>query len=129
MTCGHCANFHRDTYPLIKSNFIDKGLMNFEFIDYPIDKLAMIGATIIRSLPNESYLEGLDLLLKNQKKWAYSKNQLEDLFKISKIFGFTKNKFENLLNNNELMQKIIDKMNVESKKFNIQSTPTFVINN
>ena len=27
LTCGHCANFHKDVYPELKNDFIDKGLV------------------------------------------------------------------------------------------------------
>ena len=27
LTCGHCANFHKDVYPELKKDFIDKGLV------------------------------------------------------------------------------------------------------
>ena len=129
LTCGHCANFHKNTFPLIKKEFIDKNLMNFHFIDYPLDKLAMIAATLLRSIPNESYFAALDILLKNQKIWVNSKNQLSELYKISKTFGVSKNEFEYIIKNTDLMQKIIDKMEIDNKKFDIQSTPTFILNN
>ena len=37
--------------------------------------------------------------------------------------------FEEILKNIPLMQEIINKMEKESKNFNIESTPTFIINN
>ena len=27
LTCGHCADFHKDVYPDLKKNYIDKGLV------------------------------------------------------------------------------------------------------
>ena len=34
LTCSHCANFHKNVYPLLKENFIDSGLANLEFRSY-----------------------------------------------------------------------------------------------
>ena len=40
LTCGHCANFHKDVYPELKKDFIDKGLVRIEFRHFPLDLAA-----------------------------------------------------------------------------------------
>ena len=128
LTCSHCASFHKNTYPKVKKELIDTGKVKFEFIDYPLDRLAMFAASIARSIPSESYVETTSLLLSNQKKWAYSKDPVTELLKLSKLFGISEKKFNEILNNKELMEKILKKMEEENSRFNISSTPTFVIN-
>lgn len=128
LTCNHCANFHNNTFPKIKKKLIDTGKVKFEFIDYPLDRLAMIAASVARSLPQESYIETVDVLLSNQKRWAYSKDPLTELLKLSKLFGITEKQFDKILSDRNLMQNILNKMEEENSKHNIESTPTFVIN-
>ena len=128
LTCGHCADFHIKTFPSIKREMIDKGLIQFEFIDYPLDRVAMYAAALARSLPKESYIEAINILLKNQKKWAFSSKPMIELLSIAKIFGITKNSFDKIMKNYDLMQKILNKMEHENKRHDIQSTPTFIIN-
>ena len=128
LTCSHCANFHNNTFPKIKKKLIDTGKVKFEFIDYPLDRLAMIAASVARSLPQESYIETVDVLLSNQKRWAYSKDPLTELLKLSKLFGITEKQFDKILSDRNLMQNILNKMEEENYKHNIESTPTFVIN-
>ncbi|MDC0093227.1 DsbA family protein, partial [Alphaproteobacteria bacterium] len=130
LTCGHCANFHKNTLPKLKNKYIDKGKIQLEFIDYPLDRLAVIAAALARTLPSkEGYVKSIDVLLKKQKQWAYSKKPLEELYSIAKMFGVSSKKFDEIKKNIPLMQEIINKMEKESKKFNIESTPTFIINN
>ena len=130
LTCGHCANFHVKTLPQLKERYIDTGKVQLEFIDYPLDRLAIIAATLARTLPTEEgYLEAISILLKKQKQWAYSKKPLDELRSIAKLFGVSSKQFEEILKNIPLMQEIINKMEKESKNFNIESTPTFIINN
>ena len=130
LTCGHCANFHKNTLPKLKSKYIDKGKIQLEFVDYPLDRLAVIAAALARTLPSkEGYIKAIDVLLQKQKQWAYSKKPLEELYFIAKLFGVSSNKFEKIKKNIPLMQEIINKMEKESKNFNIESTPTFIINN
>ena len=130
LTCGHCANFHLKTLPQLKERYIDTGKVQLEFIDYPLDRLAVIAATLARTLPTEDgYLEAISILLKKQKQWAYSKKPLDELRSIAKLFGVSSKQFDEILKNIPLMQEIINKMEKESKNFNIESTPTFIINN
>ena len=129
LTCGHCADFHIKTFPSIKREMIDEGLIQFEFVDYPLDRVAMYAAALTRSLPKESYIEAINILLKNQKKWAFSSKPMIELLSIAKIFGITKNSFDKIMKNYDLMQKVLDKMEEDSKRHDIQSTPTFIINN
>ena len=35
LTCGHCADFHKNVYPELKKDFIDKGLVRIEFRHFP----------------------------------------------------------------------------------------------
>lgn len=130
LTCGHCANFHVKTLPQLKERYIDTGKVQLEFIDYPLDRLAIIAATLARTLPTkDGYLEAISILLKKQKQWAYSKKPLDELRSIAKLFGVSSKQFDEILKNIPLMQEIINKMEKESKNFNIESTPTFIINN
>ena len=44
LTCGHCANFHKDVYPQLKEEFIDTGLVKIEFRNFPLDMAALNAA-------------------------------------------------------------------------------------
>ena len=130
LTCSHCADFSNNIFPEIKEKYIDTGTVQLEFIDYPLDRLAIIAAALARTLPTkDGYLEAISILLKKQKQWAYSKKPLDELLSIAKLFGVSSKQFDEILKNIPLMQEIINKMENESKNFNIESTPTFIINN
>ena len=129
LTCGHCANFHLKTLPQLKKSYIDAGKVQLEFIDYPLDRLAVIAATLARSIPTkDGYVEAVSILLKKQKQWAYSKKPLDELQSIAKLFGISSKKFNEISQNIPLMQEIVKKMENESKNFDINSTPTFIVN-
>src|SRR5690606_7936121 len=53
LTCSHCAAFHRDTMPKVKSELVDTGKVRMQFIDFPLDQLALRAAMIARALPVE----------------------------------------------------------------------------
>ena len=37
LTCGHCGSFHKNVYPKLKEDFIDKGHVYIEFKNFPLD--------------------------------------------------------------------------------------------
>ena len=41
LTCSHCANFHKNIYPNLKEDFIDKGHVSIEFRNFPLDIAAL----------------------------------------------------------------------------------------
>ena len=53
---------------------------------------------------------------------------MNELQSIAKLFGISSKKFNDISQNIPLMQEIVTKMEKESKDFDINSTPTFIIN-
>ena len=130
LTCSHCANFHKNVYPDLKKEFIDKGIVKIEFRNFPLD-IAALNASKIAHCKNDGDSKILHLLFKNQNKWANGttieelninlKNLLNDLN--------VKLNFEKCINDKLLEDYILeDRINVV-KTYEINSTPTLIINN
>ena len=129
LTCGHCADFHKNVYPDLKKNFIDKGLIKIEFRSFPFD-IAGLNAAKIAHCRNNSKSDILHLLFKNQKKWAKG-NTVEEVN--GNLINFLKdNKISldfNKCINNKLVEDHLLKDRIEAiKKFDINATPTLIIN-
>ena len=45
LTCSHCANFHKTTWPELKKRYIDTGKVRFVLREFPLDPLATAGQT------------------------------------------------------------------------------------
>ena len=67
LTCGHCADFHKEVYPKLKKDFIDIGLVNIEFRSFPLD-LAALNASKIAHCKNDGNSDLLHFLYENQKR-------------------------------------------------------------
>jgi len=130
LTCGHCANFHKNVYPDLKKDFIDKGLVKIEFRNFPLDMLAL-NASKIAHCRNDGKSEILHFLYKNQKKWVKGETVEEannNIKKIIKDNAFEIN-FNKCLNNKEIEDHILEDRVEGVKKFKIEATPTLIINN
>ena len=79
LTCSHCADFHKNIYPNLKKEFIDKGHVFIEFKNFPLD-MAAFNASKIAHCKNDGKSEILHYLFKNQSQWIKG-NNIADLNK------------------------------------------------
>ena len=129
LTCGHCAKFHTETYPKLKKDFIDTGLVKIEFRSFPLD-LASFNASKIAHCKNDGKSDLLHFLYENQKKWVRG-TTVEDVNKNLKNFILENESgldFEGCLNDKDIEDHVLNDRISGSKKFNIQATPTLIIN-
>ena len=128
LTCSHCANFHKEIYPLLKENFIDKGIVNIEFRNFPLD-IAALNASKIAHCKNDGDSKILHLLYKNQNSWAKG-NSLEEFNKNLEKLVLSENlnlNFSDCINNSEIEDYILEDRIDAVKKYNINATPTLII--
>ena len=129
LTCGHCADFHKEVYPKLKKDFIDVGLVKIEFRSFPLD-LASLNASKIAHCKNDGKSDLLHFLYENQKKWVQGET-VEDLNKYLKDLTIKYENgldFEGCLNDKDIEDHVLNDRISGSKKFNIQATPTLIIN-
>jgi len=129
LTCSHCANFHKNVYPNLKEDFIDKGHVNIEFRNFPLDMAAM-NASKIAHCRNDGNSEILHYLFDNQEQWVKGKT-IEELNKNIKIFIEKSNFNLNVdvcLSNKEAEDHILEDRIEGAKKFKVDATPTLIIN-
>jgi protein-disulfide isomerase len=129
LTCGHCADFHKNVYPDLKKNFIDKGLVKIEFRHFPLD-IAAFNASKIGQCNNDGKSDLMNILYSGQKKWAKGKTPEEATEHLKK---FLKDEnvgvdFEKCVNNKDIEDYVLNDRIEGVKKFNVNATPTIIIN-
>ena len=128
LSCPHCADFHTHTLPEVKKELIDTGKVYFEFVNFPLNAPAMDGALIALCLPEERYNQFISFLFEQQAKWAFDANYRQILKQNAKLLGASEEKLDACLADDKKKADIVAKMQDASTKYNIQSTPSFVIN-
>ena len=130
LTCSHCADFHKEVYPQLKREYIDTGLAKIEFRHFPLD-IAALNASKISQCKDGQNLEILESLYSNQQAWVKGKTIVEinnNLKKFIEKEGF-KIDFDKCINNKEIEDFILNDRIEGAKKFEINATPTIIINN
>ena len=88
MTCTHCAAFHRETWPKLKSTYIDTGKVHFTLREFPLDRLAAAGFMLARCAGNDKYFALTDLLFDKQEDWAFIQEAARSLGRLDEAGGF-----------------------------------------
>ena len=130
LTCSHCADFHKKVYPELKKDYIDKGLVKIEFRHFPLDLAALNAAKITQCQESQS-LEILETLYSNQQAWIKGGTIEEvnaSLEKFLKDEGFSLN-FNKCVDNKKIEDFVLNDRVEGTKNFEINATPTIIINN
>ena len=129
LTCSHCADFHKNVYPNLKTDFIDNGLISIEFRNFPLD-IAAFNASKIAHCKNDGKSEILHHLYINQSSWVRG-NTIEDLNQnlknVVQESGF-KLDFDKCIADSKIEDFILEDRIDGAKNYKIEATPTLIIN-
>jgi protein-disulfide isomerase len=129
-TCPHCAAFAREIYPDIRSKLVDTGRVRYVFREFPRDRLDLAAAEVARSLPVSRYEPFILALLAGQQQWAFTKegDPKDELAKMAALAGMPRSAFDKVLDDKTLEQALLSQQSEAEQKYNIDSTPTFIVN-
>ncbi len=129
LTCSHCGDFHKNIYPKLKNDFIDKNLILIEYRNFPLD-IAAFNAAKIAHCRNDGKSEILHHLYNNQSSWVRG-STIEDLNKnlkrVVQESGF-KLDFDNCIADSKIEDFILEDRIDGAKNYKIEATPTLIIN-
>ena len=135
LTCSHCAEFSNETYPLLKSEFIDTGVVKFELRPFALNAIDLNAFKLLHCADETDFFALDKLLFKEQKKWIVTnpsdqvlENSTKALGDYGILFGISEDDYAECLNNEEITDFILSERINGVENFNISSTPTFIIN-
>jgi len=128
LTCPHCANFHAETLPQIKKEWIETGKAKLIYRDFPLDKYAASASMIARCAPNDKYFIFLNAFFAQQKNWSRADDPVRVLTQLAGLGGMSKDDVDACLANEELQDAILQMRLDGQMEYGINSTPSFVIN-
>ena len=134
VTCPHCATFHETIFPAIKENYIDNGKVRFIFREFPTApaELSVVGSMLARCAAdkggNDAYFLVIDSLFKTQRTWIYGDSPRAELVKVAAQAGMDEAAFDTCVRRQELVDLINKNVTEGSDRYNVNSTPSFIIN-
>ena len=130
LTCTHCAAFAHETMPQLKAALIDPGKVRWVFRDFPLDQVALTAAMVARHLPPDRYEPFINALFASQDRWAFARgvNSTEEIWKTAALAGMSRPTFDQAVGDDALRTWILQEQDAAQKRWNIDATPSFVIN-
>ena len=131
LTCPHCAAFHREVLPQLKSTYVDTNKIRFVFRDFPFDGVAYGAAIIARCMGEENparYVGFVDILFRQQDRWARSPEPLGEVKRMAQVAGMTGEAFDACLKNEKIANAILQVRQEGVDKYKVGATPSFLVN-
>ena len=128
MTCGHCADFHNNTFPKVKAKLIDEGIVRFEMRPFPLDGLALRAHALVRAVPESKFFPLVKMLLAKQPVWVRAADPVAELQKMARLAGVSTDEFNGIMRNRPLLEGIVDLRQQGMDAWKISATPSFVVN-
>lgn len=127
LSCPHCAHFHKDVFPALKSDYIDTGKVRYIQREFPLNNPALAGSVLARCIDPARFFAFNTLLFEKQEDWAFKDDAFKPLRLYAKQAGLTDADFEKCLDNEDLQKKILA-VRERGEKEGVKGTPTFFIN-
>jgi protein-disulfide isomerase len=127
LTCPHCAAFHNETLPGLKQRYIDTGKARLVLRDFPLDQHALQAAVIAHCAGPQRYPTFVNVFFAQQQNWARASDPLQALKQLAKLGGLGEAEVDACLADKQLEEAILRIRLEGQQKFDIRSTPTFII--
>jgi protein-disulfide isomerase len=128
LTCPHCRNFHKVTYPELKRRFIDTGKVRYILREFPIGKTSGNATIALRCAPPDKYLELYGKFMEQQPQWVSLEVRPDAIFAVAQQVGMTRAQFDACLQNQGMIEKL-KWVKDRGRKLGIVGTPNFFIGN
>jgi protein-disulfide isomerase len=130
-SCPHCAHFNAEIFPYLKTNYIDTGKVYYIFRVFPIGAQDVPAEQLARCVPKESYFAFIDMLFRQQPVWdpEYGVTNVQaGLIQVANAAGMSQDKAMACMQNQAEASRINKSAQDAQAKFNLDSTPSFVVN-
>jgi len=151
LTCPHCAVFSKEGAPVIKEKYVKTGKISYEFRNFVRDPVDYAAAILSRCGGAGPYFKLTEQIFADQQNWYQNLEgltdadykrinalpptaQLDALAKASKLDqyvqqrGISPEKASACLADKAMQDKLVKMRQVATDQFNLQGTPTFVLN-
>ena len=129
LTCPHCASFHREILPQLKSEYIDTGKIRLVYRDFPTSpvELALAAAMLARCGGEDRFFGFIEVLYLSQERWSRSENPRRELEQIARMGGMSSADFNTCLDDQALLEKLQARTRRDQERYGIRSTPSFIL--
>ncbi len=127
MTCPYCRQFHIDTFPILKREYIDTGRVRFILREFPIGFQSGAATIALRCAPPEKYFELYDKLMRQQRSWVSQQVRREPIYAVARQVGLKRPQFDACFADKSLSSKL-NQIKERGRTLGVIGTPNYFIN-
>lgn len=134
LTCPHCRTFHEEVLPELERRYIDEGIAKLEVRDFPLDKYALMASILAHCAASTAegdgdarYFRFIDAFYSSQERWARADDPGQALLQTAQLGGLAPDAAQACLSDESMEETILENQLEGQERFDISSTPTFVI--
>jgi protein-disulfide isomerase len=126
--CSHCGDFHTQTLPALKSQYVDKGIATFVYRDFPLDSTSLKGAMVARCAGESRYFAVIDAIYQTQSTWARASDPWSAMQTVLRNAGLAQSLVDACLATAGLEAGVTAIRQQGIDAYGITGTPTFIVN-
>lgn len=127
MTCPYCRQFQRDTFPLLKREYIDTGKVRYILrAEFPIGKQSGLATIALRCAPADKYFALYAKLMDQQASWVSQEVRPDPIFKVAAQVGMTRAQFDSCRENRGMINAL-NQVKERGRTLGVIGTPNFFV--
>jgi len=126
MTCPYCRQFQRETFPVLKREYIDTGKVRYVLREFPIGHQSGLATIALRCAPANKYFVLYDKLMAQQPSWVSQEVRPDPIFKVVAQVGMTRAQFDSCRENRGMIQAL-NRVKERGRTLGIIGTPNFFV--
>jgi protein-disulfide isomerase len=128
-TCPHCAAFNAETFPAFKAKYVDTGKAKYVLREALIHgEPDAAGYLLARCVPADKYFIVVDQLMRSQKEFFETGDVRAWTMRVGQGAGLSEKQIQDCLGDEKKIQAMSERYQKEMKEYDVQGTPTFIIN-
>jgi protein-disulfide isomerase len=126
LSCPYSRRFHLETFPTLKSEYIDTGKVRFILREFPIGKQSGLATVALRCAPPDKSFALFDRLMSEQPSWVSQEVRPDPIHHVAAQLGLTRTQFDACRQDQRLIARL-NWIKERGRKLGVIGTPNFFI--
>lgn len=127
LSCSHCAQFHTQLLPVVKTQLLDTGKAKLVYRHFPLNEPALRAAQVVECSGVMRREAMVTALFATQTTWAFDENFKDKLKTVAAQGGLDAAAFDSCLADKSLEDAILKTRQDAETKLHVDGTPAFYV--
>jgi protein-disulfide isomerase len=129
--CPYCKRWHDEVYPVIKREYVDKGLVRMAYLQFPLDMHPHAEPAAVASMcaaEQNRFWPVHDKLFQTQDRWKNLQSSVIYFDSLAVAAGVDSKRWRDCVREGHV-RRIVNADMARAMNFGVRSTPTFLVGN